>query len=70
MSKIISVSDEVYGRLKDLKKEESFTFAIKKLLSMRANKEEILEQFGKGGVDEKRMKEIKRGWKKWTEKYA
>ncbi|MBI2043488.1 hypothetical protein HYT25_03815 [Candidatus Pacearchaeota archaeon] len=70
MSKIISVSDEVYNKLKMLKKEESYTVLIKDLLKKRTNKEEILKFAGKGGLDEKEAGTLKKEWKKWSEKYA
>jgi len=40
------------------------------MLKQKSNKEEILKQFGKGEIDEIRMKDLKKEWKKWTEKYA
>lgn len=70
MSKLINISDEVYARLKAMKGSDSYSVVIKGLLSRKSNKEEVLKQFGKGGVDEKRMKELKKGWKKWSERYA
>jgi len=70
MSKLINVSDDIYEQLNKLKDNESFSTTIRKLLLQRSNKEEILKRFGKGEIDEKRMKELKKGWKKWTEKYA
>ncbi len=70
MSKLINISNEVYEKLTELKGEESYTTVIRKLLSKKTNKEKILEFAGKGGIDEGEMKEIKRGWKKWSEKHA
>jgi len=70
MSRLINVSDELYEKLRNMKGERSFTFVIMNLLGDKSNKEEVLKRFGKGDVDEKRMKELRRGWKKWSEKYA
>jgi predicted CopG family antitoxin len=70
MSKIISVSDEVYGKLTVLKNGRSYTMVIKELLSRKTNKEEILKFAGKGGIDEKEIRSLKKGWKKWSDKYA
>ena len=70
MSRLINVSDELYEKLRNMKGERSFTFVIMNLLGDKSNKEEVLKRFGKGDVDEKRMKELRRGWKKWSEKYV
>ena len=70
MSKLINISDDVYEQLNRLKDNESFSIAIRKLLLQKSNKDAILKQFGKGDVDEKRMRELKKGWEKWTERYA
>jgi predicted CopG family antitoxin len=70
MSKIINISNDVYKELALLKGSDSYSIVIRKLLKKRSNKEEVMRQFGKGEIDEKRMKEVKRGWKKWSERYA
>ena len=70
MSKLINISDEVYERLKSMKGSESYTIVIQGLLSRKSNKEEILKFAGKGGIDEKEVKEMKKEWKRWSERYA
>ena len=53
-------------------KDESFTIVIDALIEKKgkSNKEEILSFAGKGGIDEKAIADLKKGWKTWTEKYA
>lgn len=71
MSKLINVSDDVYETLSDLKGKESYSQVIRTLLvSHRSNKEKILEFFGKGGIDERKIKELNPLWKKWSLEYA
>ena len=70
MSKIISVSDEVYSMLSALKKDKSYTALIREFLLKRANKEEILKFAGMGGIDEREMESLKKEWKKASKKYA
>lgn len=69
MSKLINISDKLYMKLKAIKGERSFTKVIEDLVEEK-RKKKFLEFFGKGGIDEKKMKEIKEGWKKWSEKYS
>lgn len=73
MSKLINISDKTYAKLKSLKGEDkSFTIVIENLLEKKeeSNKEAILALAGKGSFDEEKLKDLKKGWKKWTEKYA
>ena len=70
MSQIISVSDDVYHTLKRLKGKESYSVVIRELLSTKSNKEKVLGLFGKGGVDEAKVKELNPLWKKWSDEYA
>ncbi len=70
MSKLINISNETYNKLKAIKGKESFTIIIEKLIEKKSNKEEILKFAGKIKFDEKRLKELKEGWKKWSKKYA
>jgi len=70
MSKLINVSDDVYKELSKIKGSGSYSIVITGLLRKKSNKEEVLKQFGKGDVDDRRMKELKKGWKNWSEKYA
>ncbi len=72
MSKLINISNETYSKLKAMKGKESFTVIIENLIEKKSesNKEKLMEFFGKGSFDEEKLKELKKGWKKWTEKYA
>ncbi len=70
MSKLINISNETYSKLKAMKGKESFTIIIENLIEKKTNTEEVLACAGKGGIDEKAFLEIKKGWKRWTEKYA
>lgn len=70
MSQIVSLSDDVYSTLTKMKGKASYSEVIRKLLEKKSNKENILECFGKGGIDEKKVKELDHLWKKWSEKYA
>jgi predicted CopG family antitoxin len=53
-----------------MKGRESFTIIIEKLVEKKSNKETILSLAGRGSFDENRLKELKNGWKRWSEKYA
>lgn len=70
MTEIISVSDDVYSALTKIKGKESYSFVIRKLLSENTNKESLLKFFGRGGIDKSKVKELNKGWKKWSEKYV
>ncbi len=70
MSKIISVSDDVYKNLSILKGNESYSVLLRKLLELRNNKIEILRFAGMNLVDENIIKDSKKDWKKWSDKYA
>lgn len=70
MTKIISVSDDVYEKLKALKGRDSFSMVIRFLIKNSSNKEKILSFVGKGDFDDKRLEELRKGWKKWSEKYV
>ena len=70
MSKLISVSDHVYETLTKLKGEGSYSETIKTLFSQKNNKEKLLSFFGRGGVDDARMKEAEGLWKAWSKEYA
>jgi predicted CopG family antitoxin len=70
MSKLINISDELYRKLKGVKGNRSFTVVIEGLLKKRSNKDELLSFAGRIDFDERRMKELKKGWNKWSEKYA
>jgi predicted CopG family antitoxin len=71
MSKLINISDETYKKLKAMKGEEkSFTIVIETLIEKNTNTQAVLACAGKGGIDENKIAELKKGWKKWTETYA
>ncbi len=70
MSQIISVSDDVYVSLKKLKGKESYSVVIRALLAAKNNKKKILQLFGRGGVDETKLKGLNSLWKKWSDEYV
>ncbi len=72
MARLISVADDVYEELTARKgKEDSFSMVIRNALGKKeSNRDAILAFAGKGGVDEKKIKELGKEWKKWTKKYA
>lgn len=70
MSKLISVTDDIYNTLKKMKGEESYSSAIRKLIIPKSNKEAVLRFCGKGGIDEEKVKEARKAWNQWSEKYA
>jgi predicted CopG family antitoxin len=72
MSKLINISNETYEKLRIMKGEDkSFTFVIESLIEKKENNTRaVLASAGIGGIDEKKIVELKKGWKKWTEKYA
>ena len=70
MSKLINISDEIYEKLRSLKRSESFSVAIKRLIENKSNKDFILSCAGEGSFNKERLKDIKKGWNKWSEKYA
>ena len=70
MSKLINVSDEVYEKLHQMKMQQSYSEVIKKLLQKRGNKEQILQFFGKGGLNEKKVAEAQEYIRRWSKKSA
>ncbi|MBU2616045.1 MAG: antitoxin [Nanoarchaeota archaeon] len=71
MSKLINISNKTYEKLKAMKEEgESFSIVIEKLVERKEKKRNFLEFYGAGGIDEKAIKEIKKGWKRWSKKSA
>ena len=70
MSKLINVSNEVYDKLSEQKGDRSYSQIILGLLDERSNKDLILSFAGAGGIDEKDFKELRKDWKKWSEKYV
>lgn len=70
MAKIISVADDVYENLSKIKGKDSYSVLIRKFLIKGNNTEEFLKFAGKVNIDERKVNELKKGWKKWSEKYA
>jgi len=70
MAKIISISNDVYESLTKMKGKNSYSVTIRKLIVNESNKDRLLEFFGKGGMDVKKIKELDKSWKKWTQKYV
>jgi predicted CopG family antitoxin len=70
MSKLINVSDEVYEKLKTMKGSRSYSMVLKSLLMKKSNKEAILSFAGRGGIDEKEVEEMKKEWRRWSERYV
>lgn len=70
MAKLISVSNEVYETLTKLKGENSYSETIKVLFAQKSNKQKLLSFFGRGGIDDKRMKQGEAVWKAWSKECA
>ena len=77
MAKTIMVSNEVYGKLKDIKEKEdkSFSEVIIQLVEIKKMKtgKRLRECLGilKGDKEwDKAMKLAKEGWNRWNKKYV
>ncbi len=72
MSKLISVSDDVYKNLKKMKGNESYSKLLRSMIENKSktNKEKVLSFAGTDGIDSKRISNLEKMWKKWQEKYA
>ncbi len=70
MSKLINVSDDVYKKLSLRKRDESFSIIIEKLMEKCSNKDALLACAGKGGIERGALKELRKEWKKWSDRYA
>ena len=70
MARLISVPDELYNELTKLKGEGSYSEVIRSLIKHTSNKDLVLSFAGKGGIDEKTIKENQGEWKRWSAKYA
>jgi len=70
MTRLISIADDVYDELTSLKGIESYSKIIRKLIFKKTNKEQILAFFGKGGINNKKIRELNPIWSKWSEKYV
>lgn len=64
MSKIITIRDELYERLKKMKEEnESFSRVIAKHIENKSNKNKVMKLFGKRKNLEIDLKKIRKEWK-------
>ena len=70
MSKLINISDDVYEKLRMMKAQQSYSEVLRMLLEKRSDKEAILACAGKKGIERNALKEIRKEWKKWSDKYA
>lgn len=77
MAKTLMISNDLYKELSKIKGERSFTEVIKDLMASKEHKgKDIYECFGlmKGTEFDKEFKntakDIKRGWKNWSKRYA
>lgn len=75
MAKTIMISNEVYEDLKKAKDKESFSTLLKELINLRKEKtlEGLKEVAGLLKDDKeyyKIIRDIKKGWAKWTRGYA
>ena len=72
MAKIVSLSEKAYMELSKIKKDKSFSEVVLELVEKgkKSNKDEVLRFFGKDLIDEKAIKGLRKGWKKWSERYA
>lgn len=53
-----------------MKMDKSFSELIRSLISNKGNKERLLSFKGKDFIDENKIKELSKYWKKWKEKYV
>ena len=77
MAKTIMISNDAYEKLKSLKEKEdkSFSEVVIELVEDKGTKKmkDLKKYFGilKGDTEYDRvLKEVRKGWKRWTEKYA
>ena len=74
MARTIMISNEVYGELKDVKEDRSFSEAIKDLIETHKKKtgKDLTKHVGVIKDDEydRIMKELKPLYRKWTKRYA
>ena len=77
MAKTIMISNSVYGELKDMKKDRSFSVTIKDLIERKDARKTIACLRGCLGLldkDDKEydkiMKELRPLYRKWTKRYA
>lgn len=53
-----------------IKGDKKYLDWIDENIKITSNAKEILKFSGKGGVDEEKIKDLKEGWKRWTDKYS
>jgi len=74
MAKTLMISNEVYGSLREIKGEKSFSEVIKALLNKKEDGgKNIAKYYGilKGDAEySKIMKDLSKKWGEWTQKYA
>ncbi len=73
MAKTIMISNETYDNLKRRKGNKSFSKTIDNMLIKKKTGEGLKEFFGILKDDkeyDELMKEMKKGWKRWTRKYS
>ena len=71
MAKQIFISDEAYKILSEKKGEtDSFSKVILRELKHQSNVNEILKVIGKKKIDSSYLKNVKKEWKKWENKYV
>ncbi|MBI2559067.1 antitoxin VapB family protein [Candidatus Woesearchaeota archaeon] len=74
MAKTIMIANNVYEELKEVKKDKSFSEAIKDLIETNKRKtgRDLLKHVGtiKDNEYDKIMKELKPRYRKWTKRYA
>ncbi|MBS3079957.1 antitoxin VapB family protein [Candidatus Pacearchaeota archaeon] len=63
MSKIITITDELYGKLKAMKKDdESFSKVIVRSINNKSNKNKVLELAGKRKDLDIDLRKIRKEW--------
>ncbi len=76
MARTIMISNEVYGELKEMKKDKSFSETIKDMIGKSKHKtgnglKDCVGLLGKDDSEyEEAMKELKPLYRKWTQRYA
>ncbi|MBI3032173.1 antitoxin VapB family protein [Candidatus Woesearchaeota archaeon] len=70
MSQIISVSDDVYASLKKIKGKQSFSQVLRRMIHQKDSKQRFMSFFGKGGIDEAKVREAREMWQTWEDKFV
>lgn len=69
MSKIISVPEDWCDLHIGWKGDENILSAFRKLAAKKSDKEKILAFFGRGGIDNLKIKELQWAWKRLSKGY-